>query len=183
MADEPSIAQPGFPLGPAGARRLRLVRATNVTLGTDPALPEPYRARFEGAPPKVRERGGVVTVEYGPRFRPTGWGGQAADITLNPSGGWRIEAGSARIISKLGIPQAMAKYLQPGPHRPALNKLDPLTAISRVIQSRQTVHIADYRADPSYTARDPLTVAGYWGGSAQVARASGSRAPWPGAGT
>src|SRR5262249_46652568 len=72
---------------------------------------------------------------------------------------WRIEAGGARIISKLGMPQAMAKYLQPGPHRPALNKLDPLTAISRVIQSHQTVHIADYRADPSYIARDPLTVA------------------------
>ena len=92
MADEPAIAQPGFPLGPASARRLRLVRAANVTLGTDPSLPEPYRARFEGAPPKVRERGGAVTVEYGPRFRPTGWGGQAADITLNPSAGWRIEA-------------------------------------------------------------------------------------------
>src|SRR5262245_52424617 len=72
---------------------------------------------------------------------------------------WRIEGGSARIISKLGIPQAMAEYLQPGPHRPALNKLDPLTAISRVIQSRQTLHITDYRADPSYIARDPLTVA------------------------
>src|SRR5262249_12995940 len=36
---------------------------------------------------------------------------------------------------------------------------DPLTAVSRVIQSRQTVHIADYRADPSYIARDPATVA------------------------
>src|SRR5262249_18795137 len=72
---------------------------------------------------------------------------------------WRIEGGSARIISKLGIPQAMAEELQPGPHRPALNKLDPLTAISRVIQSRQTVHITDYHADPSYIARDPATVA------------------------
>src|SRR5262245_3483086 len=72
---------------------------------------------------------------------------------------WRIEGDSARIISKLGIPQAMAEYLQLGPHRPALNKLDPLTALSRVIQSRQTVHIADYRADPSYIARGPATVA------------------------
>jgi GAF domain-containing protein/integrase len=71
---------------------------------------------------------------------------------------WRIEGGNARIVSKLGISQAMAEYLQPGPHRPALNKLDPLTVISRVIQSRQTVHITDYRADPSYIARDPLTV-------------------------
>ena len=35
----------------------------------------------------------------------------------------------------------------------------PLTAISRVVQSRQTVHITDYRVDPSYLDRDPLTVA------------------------
>src|SRR5262249_25825011 len=81
---------------------------------------------------------------------------------------WRIEGGSARIISKLGIPQAMAENLQPGPHRPALNKLDPLTAISRVIQSRQTVHITDYRADPSYIARDPATVAGIELGGART---------------
>ena len=58
MADEPAIAQPGFPLGPASARRLRLVRATNVTLGTDPSLPEPYRARFDSAG-EFRLLGGV----------------------------------------------------------------------------------------------------------------------------
>jgi class 3 adenylate cyclase len=109
MADEPAIAQPGFPLGPASARRLRLVRASNVTLGTDPSLPEPYRAHFEGAPPKVRERGGVVTVEYGPRFRPLGWGGQAADIALNPSAGWRIEA--ARGIDHLRADLSGAQLL------------------------------------------------------------------------
>jgi hypothetical protein len=37
---------------------------------------------YEGAPPKVRERGGAVTVEYGPRFRPRDWGWQAADAEL-----------------------------------------------------------------------------------------------------
>ena len=91
MADEPAIAQPGFPLGPAGARRLRLVRAANVTLTTDPSLPEPYRARFEGAPPKVRERGGVVTVEYGPRFRPPAGAGRprTSSSTRRPAGGSR----------------------------------------------------------------------------------------------
>src|SRR5262249_12696249 len=40
-----------------------------------------------------------------------------------------------------------------------LNRPGPLTAISRVVQSRQTVHIADYRVDPSYLDRDPMTVA------------------------
>jgi GAF domain-containing protein len=73
---------------------------------------------------------------------------------------WRIEHGTARIISKLGIPPALAEYLLRGPHRPPLNRPGPLTAISRLVQSRQTVHIADYRADQSYLDRDPLTVAG-----------------------
>ena len=72
---------------------------------------------------------------------------------------WRIKDGNARIISKLGIPPALAEYLQLGPHRPPLNRPGPLTAISRVVQSRQTVHIADCRGDPSYLDRDPLTVA------------------------
>src|SRR5215510_14134197 len=70
-----------------------------------------------------------------------------------------IENGTPRIISKLGIPPRLAEYLQRGPHRPPLNRPGPLTAISRVVQSRQTVHIADYRVDPSYLDRDPLTVA------------------------
>jgi GAF domain-containing protein len=72
---------------------------------------------------------------------------------------WRIEDGKPRMISRLGIPPALAEYLKRGPHRPPLNRPGPLTAISRVIQSRQTVHIADYRVDPSYLDRDPLTVA------------------------
>jgi GAF domain-containing protein len=72
---------------------------------------------------------------------------------------WRIENGKPRIISRLGIPPALAEYLKRGPHRPPLNRPGPLTAISRVIDSRQTVHIADYRVDPSYLDRDPLTVA------------------------
>ncbi len=72
---------------------------------------------------------------------------------------WRIEDGIARIISRLGIPPALAEYLERGPHRPPLNRPGPLTVISRVVQSRQTIHIADYRGDPSYLDRDPLTVA------------------------
>src|SRR5262245_17049926 len=73
---------------------------------------------------------------------------------------WRIEDGTARIVSKFGIPPALAEYLKRGPHRPPLNRPGPLTPISRVVQSRQTVHIADYRADQTYLDRDPITVAG-----------------------
>jgi GAF domain-containing protein len=72
---------------------------------------------------------------------------------------WQIEDGNAKIVAKRGIPLALAEYLQRGPHRPPLNRLSPLTAISRVVQSRQTGHIADYRVDQSYLDRDPATVA------------------------
>jgi two-component system, NtrC family, sensor kinase len=72
---------------------------------------------------------------------------------------YRIENGAARIISKLGIPPAFAEYLKRGPHRPPLNRVSPLTPVGRVIQSRQLVHLADYRTDRSYLDRDPITVA------------------------
>jgi class 3 adenylate cyclase len=92
MVDDAARAQPGSLLGPPRSVRLRLVRAPKVTIGTDPSLAEMYSARYEGAPPRVRERGGVITIEYGPRFRPSEWSRQAADIRLNPTVGWRIEA-------------------------------------------------------------------------------------------
>jgi two-component system NtrC family sensor kinase len=72
---------------------------------------------------------------------------------------YRIENGAARIISKLGIPPAFAEYLKRGPHRPPLNRVSPVTPVGRVIQSRQLVHLADYRTDQSYLDRDPITVA------------------------
>jgi signal transduction histidine kinase len=72
---------------------------------------------------------------------------------------YRVEGDSARIISTLGIPPALAEYLKRGPHRPPLNRLNPLTPMGRVSQSRQLVHVPDYRTDQSYLNRDPLTVA------------------------
>ena len=72
---------------------------------------------------------------------------------------YRIQGDSARIISRLGIPPALAEYLKRGPHRPPLNRLNPLTPIGRVAQSRQLVQIADLRTDQSYLDRDPLVVA------------------------
>jgi class 3 adenylate cyclase len=109
MADEPDLVVPGSPLGPSRSVRLRLVRAANVALGTDPSLGELYRARYEGAPPKVRVRGGMVAIEYGPRLRPGDWGRQAADIRLNPSVGWRIEA--PRGVAGLRADRARARLL------------------------------------------------------------------------
>jgi class 3 adenylate cyclase len=109
MADDPDLVVPGSPLGLPRSVRLRLVRAANVALGTDPSLEELYRARYEGAPPKVRVRGGLVAIEYGPRLRPGDWGRQAADIRLNPSVGWRIEA--PRGVAGLRAELATARLL------------------------------------------------------------------------
>src|SRR5262249_43807693 len=68
---------------------------------------------------------------------------------------WRLEDGAARIVSNFGIPRAFAAFLERGPHRPG--SLNPM---NRVIKTRQTVHVADYRADQAYIERDPLAVAG-----------------------
>ena len=113
MADD-LAAQPGSPLGPARSWRLRLVRGSNLTIAADPSLPDLYRTRFEGAPPKVRVRGGVVAIEYGPRFRPGDWGRRAAVITLNASVRWRIEAprGLERLRADLGAIQLLGLEVQ-----------------------------------------------------------------------
>ena len=109
MAEDPAVARPGSPLGQPRSMRLRLVRAANVTLGTDPSLTDLYRGVYEGAPPKVRARGGMVTIEYAPRFRPRDWGRQAADIQLNPSVGWRVEA--PRGVAGLRADLSRARFL------------------------------------------------------------------------
>jgi class 3 adenylate cyclase len=90
MADEPALS--GSLLGPARNMALRLVRAANVTLATDPSMAEPYRASLQGAPPRMGMRDGVVTIEYRPRLRPASWGAQATEVVLNPAAAWRIEA-------------------------------------------------------------------------------------------
>src|SRR5262249_29274581 len=58
-------------------------------------------------------------------------------------------------VSKFGIPPAFADFLGRGPHRPG-----PLNPMSRLAKTRQTVHIADFRADQSYIDHDELAVAG-----------------------
>jgi two-component system, NtrC family, sensor kinase len=68
---------------------------------------------------------------------------------------WRFEDRAARIVSQLGYPPAFAEFLERGAHRPG--SLNPLT---RVVETRDIVHIPDYRADRSYLDGDPLAVAG-----------------------
>ena len=68
---------------------------------------------------------------------------------------FRFEDGGARIVSSLDIPPAFAEFLRSQTHRPG-----PLNPISRVIESRDILHVVDYPADRAYRERDPLAVAG-----------------------
>ena len=64
--------------------------APRLTLRVDPALPDLYRADYEGPPPNVYVRGGTVKVHY--RRSPLDWRERAAEIVLNGRIPWRIEA-------------------------------------------------------------------------------------------
>ncbi len=66
-----------------------------------------------------------------------------------------FQDGAASIVSKLDIPPAFAEFLQRQAQRPG-----PLNPISRMIATRRTVHIHDYRRDEAYLKREPLAVAG-----------------------
>jgi signal transduction histidine kinase len=69
---------------------------------------------------------------------------------------WRFfNDGTVRIIAKLGIPPAFAKLVESGVHRPG-----PLNPLTRIIETPQIIHIADYRQDQSFLAGDPVAVAG-----------------------
>jgi GAF domain-containing protein len=67
----------------------------------------------------------------------------------------RFEGGVVRMASTLGTPSALTEFFQRQPQRPG-----PLNALTRVIDSRRTLHLADYRADRAYFEREPVAVAG-----------------------
>jgi GAF domain-containing protein len=54
----------------------------------------------------------------------------------------------------LGVPPAFAEFWQRGPYRPGSR-----TALGRVMQTLQTVHIADVTVDPAYLEGEPIFVA------------------------
>jgi uncharacterized membrane protein len=80
------------PLASTGGGQLRFVRiGARVTLHADAGMPELFRARFVGAQPTVTVAGNAVDIEYrGVRWRK--WRRQSADVALNASIPWRLEA-------------------------------------------------------------------------------------------
>ena len=67
---------------------------------------------------------------------------------------FRFEDGVAAAPAMLGVPPAFAEFWQRGPYRPGSR-----TALGRVMQTLQTVHIADVTVDPAYLEGEPIFVA------------------------
>ncbi|MGA7790650.1 MAG: GAF domain-containing protein [Xanthobacteraceae bacterium] len=70
-------------------------------------------------------------------------------------GVFQFDGGAVRIVAGRNLPQAFVEFVRSKAQRPG-----PFNAMSRLIETRQTVHIADYSSDQSYLDRDPMSVAG-----------------------
>ena len=73
----------------------------------------------------------------------------------NFGGMFRLENGAVRMVTRLRVPERLSEFLQK--HRDSLGPLHPW---SRLIQSRRTLHIADYSNDRAYLESDPVAIAG-----------------------
>ena len=68
---------------------------------------------------------------------------------------FRLENGAVRMVTRLRVPERLSQFLQK--HGDSFGPLHPW---SRLIQSRRTLHIADYSNDRAYLERDPVAIAG-----------------------
>jgi len=88
-------------LGSASRGRIVLVEgASHLVIGTDTAMDDLYRARFEEPVPEVRSEGSAVTVRY-PRLRPLDGARPEypGEVVVNARVPWRIEFGGG--VSRL----------------------------------------------------------------------------------
>jgi GAF domain-containing protein len=67
---------------------------------------------------------------------------------------FRFEEGTARAAAMLGVPPAFAEFWQRGPQRPG-----PRTALGRLLETKQTVHIVDVKTEPAYVDGELVFVA------------------------
>ena len=64
---------------------------------------------------------------------------------------FRVENGAVSAAAMFGVPPAFAEFWQRGPQRPGRR-----TALGRVVETRQTVHIADIKLEPAYVEGEPV---------------------------
>src|SRR6202048_361052 len=67
---------------------------------------------------------------------------------------FRFEDGAWRAAAMLGVPPAFAEFWQRGPQRPGRR-----AALTRVAETRQTVHIVDVTTEPAYVEGEAIFVA------------------------
>jgi hypothetical protein len=69
------------------------LRAAELTITSDPTLERPYRLRWEGPAPTVREHGGEVEIGYtlAGRLRALSPRGGSLGVAVNPAFRWTIE--------------------------------------------------------------------------------------------
>jgi two-component system NtrC family sensor kinase len=67
---------------------------------------------------------------------------------------FRFENDAWRAAAMLGVPPEFAEFWQRGPQRPSSR-----TALGRVAETKQTVHIADVTTEPAYVGGEPIFVA------------------------
>ena len=67
---------------------------------------------------------------------------------------FRAENGAVRAAAKFSVPPAFVEFWQRGPQRPG-----PGTALGRMIETRQTIHIVDVKAEAAYVEGEPVLVA------------------------
>jgi GAF domain-containing protein len=67
---------------------------------------------------------------------------------------FRLDDGEWRAAAMFGVPPAFAEFWQRGPQRAG-----PRTALGRVAETRQTVHIADVTTEPAYIENESVFVA------------------------
>jgi len=67
---------------------------------------------------------------------------------------FRFEDGGWRAAAMLGVPPAFAEFWQRGPQRPGRG-----TALARVAEKRQTVHVIDVTTETAYVEGEPILLA------------------------
>jgi DNA-binding MarR family transcriptional regulator len=93
------------PLGSVKSGRLVFANGTyRLTLRAASGMDDLYRARFEGAAPKVKVEDGTVTVRYSRRFKLFSLRRHSEEVTLNAAVPWEVEVrgGAFEIEADLG---------------------------------------------------------------------------------
>jgi GAF domain-containing protein/CheY-like chemotaxis protein/anti-sigma regulatory factor (Ser/Thr protein kinase) len=67
---------------------------------------------------------------------------------------FRFEDSAWRATAMFGVPPAFAEYWHRGPQQPG-----PRTALGRIVETRQTVHIADVTTEPAFVEGESVFVA------------------------